>query len=157
MKRHLEPLAIAANITQASFCRIDQVLLTFGFLVMQYRALTDPDDLIGCNAIINSIEQRWAKADQDVFIAAVILNPFFRSSPFAPLPSFNNAGIHKLFRDLWLRFYSQEPPLDFTSHADEYLRGTGMFANLQTHCEIKRVNADRKVWTISTSLIAFLP
>jgi len=34
---YLELLAIAANIVQGLFCRMDQVLLTFGFLVMQYQ------------------------------------------------------------------------------------------------------------------------
>jgi hypothetical protein len=63
MKRHLEPLAIATNVTQASFCRLDQVLLTFGHLVMQYKSLTDPEDTVGCAAIIESIEARWAIAD----------------------------------------------------------------------------------------------
>ena len=53
MKRHLEPLAIAANITQASFCRLDEVLLTFGYLVMQYQKMqTDADDAAACASII---------------------------------------------------------------------------------------------------------
>ncbi|GLB43960.1 putative protein of unknown function (DUF 659) [Lyophyllum shimeji] len=87
MTRHLRPLAIAANVVQAAFCRVDQVLLTFGYLVMQYRAMTDEDDAVGCNAIVQSIERRWAKADQEVFIAAVILNPLYQTTPFAQLPS----------------------------------------------------------------------
>jgi len=33
--QYLEPLAIAANITQASFFWMDEVLLTFGSLFMQ--------------------------------------------------------------------------------------------------------------------------
>ena len=58
MKRHLEPLAIAANITQASFCRLDEVLLTFGYLVMQYQKMqTDADDAAACASIIASIEK----------------------------------------------------------------------------------------------------
>jgi hypothetical protein len=35
MKCHLEPLTITTNITQASFCCLDQVLMTFGHLIMQ--------------------------------------------------------------------------------------------------------------------------
>ena len=34
MKRHLEPLAVATNVIQSSHCRLDQVLLTFRYLVM---------------------------------------------------------------------------------------------------------------------------
>jgi hypothetical protein len=39
MEEHLEPLAIAANITQATNCRLDTVLLTFGYLVIRYQAM----------------------------------------------------------------------------------------------------------------------
>ncbi|KAH9983358.1 hypothetical protein BJV74DRAFT_777263, partial [Russula compacta] len=46
--------------------------------------------------IINSIEQWWAKADQDIFITAVILNPFYQSTPFMPLGFLNNASICSL-------------------------------------------------------------
>jgi hypothetical protein len=56
MVRLLRPLAIAANVTQSSACRLDQVLLTFGFLVMQYTALTDIEDQIESKAIVRSIE-----------------------------------------------------------------------------------------------------
>lgn len=94
MKHHLEPLAIVANITQASFCRLDEVLLTFGYLVMQYQKMqTDADDVAACASIIASIEKQWAVSDQEIFVAAVLLNPFYRNTPFAPLSFLNNAGI----------------------------------------------------------------
>ena len=58
MKDHLEPLAVAANITQASFCRLDEVLLTFGYLVMQYQLMqADPGNAVACDSIITSIEK----------------------------------------------------------------------------------------------------
>ena len=45
VKHLLEPLAVASKITQAAVCHLDQVLLTFGYLVMQYQALlSDPAD-----------------------------------------------------------------------------------------------------------------
>ncbi|KAJ6572632.1 hypothetical protein B0H10DRAFT_1670231, partial [Mycena sp. CBHHK59/15] len=104
MKVFLEPLAVAANVTQSAFCRLDQVLLTLGRLVMQYSALDDLEDANGRDVIIASLEQRWAKSDQDVFIAAVLLNPFFKTGPFAPRQDFAFAGIHQLFAHLWMRF-----------------------------------------------------
>ena len=79
MKLHLEPLAIAANVTQTASCRLDTVLLTFGFLVMQYQKLTDIDDLTASTSIISSLEKRWMAADQDIFIATVIVNSFYRA------------------------------------------------------------------------------
>ena len=41
IKQHLERLAIAANITQSAFCRLDEVLLTFGALTITYADLRD--------------------------------------------------------------------------------------------------------------------
>ena len=42
---------------------------------MQYRNPGMDQDLIGREAILNSIEMRWHKSDQELFIAAVIANP----------------------------------------------------------------------------------
>jgi hypothetical protein len=65
---------------------LDQILLTFGSLAIYYRDIktTDSANILGATAILESIEKRWAKADQDVFIAAVLLNPFVKASPFSP-------------------------------------------------------------------------
>jgi hypothetical protein len=146
MKRHLEPLAIATNVTQASFCRLDQVLLTLGHLIMQYKSMTDPDDVVGCTAIIESIEARWATADQEILIAAVILNPFYKSTPFAALRFLTNAGIHSLLTRLWERFYRTAPPLEFHEQMIGYLNGTALFADLGSACNIVQVVAQREVW-----------
>ena len=96
-------MAEAANIIQAAFCRLDTVLLTFGYLIVSYKAMKDPDDLPGVQAIIKSIEKRWAKADQEIFIAAMILNPFYRREPLAATPMFNNAGITALLGRVFKR------------------------------------------------------
>ena len=100
MKCHLEPLAIATNITRASFCHLDQVLMMFGHLIMQYQSMTDPEDIEGCTAIIESTEACWATADQEIFIAAIVLNPFYQSTPFSPLQFLTNAGIHSMLGHL---------------------------------------------------------
>jgi len=101
MKHHLEPLTIATNITQASFCCLDQVLMTFSHVVMQYQSMTDPEDVEGCTAIIESIEACWVIADQEIFIAAVVLNLFYQSTPFASLQFLTNAGIQSMLGHLW--------------------------------------------------------
>jgi hypothetical protein len=145
MKRHLEPLAIATNITQASFCRLDQVLMTFGHLVMQYRSMTDPEDVVGCTAIIESIEARWATADQEIFVAAVVLNPFYQSTPFAALQFLTNAGIHSMLGRLWRRFFEEEPPPEFHQQINGYLHGTNLFCDLKSACGIAQVAANREV------------
>ncbi|CDR46874.1 hypothetical protein NBRC10512_003677 [Rhodotorula toruloides] len=82
----LQPLAVAANIAQATSCRLDQVFLLFGRLFLQYRqvqqreeASEDTSLLVseGATRIISSLESRWIKADQEVFLVAALLNPFF--------------------------------------------------------------------------------
>lgn len=149
MKRHLEPLAIAANITQASFCRLDEVLLTFGYLVMQYQKMqTDADDAAACASIIASIEKRWAVSDQEIFVAAVLLNPFYRNTPFAPLSFLNNAGIRSLFVALWKRFYRENPPDSFYTEISDYLGETGIFENLKSEVNAALVVADRQVCSL---------
>lgn len=80
IKHHLAPLAIAANVTQSTHCRLDEVLLIFGTLVMEYCKLTDPDDIPVRDALMSSIERQWEKSDQDVFVACIILNPFIKVS-----------------------------------------------------------------------------
>ena len=101
MKLNLEPLAIAANVTQAAFCRFDTVLLTFGFLVMQYEQTMDEADCTASKSIISSLEKHWMVADQDIFIATVIVNPFFRADPFARHSRFVVAGIIELLACLY--------------------------------------------------------
>jgi hypothetical protein len=91
------------------FCRLDQILLTFGSLAIYYRDIktTDSANILGATAILESIEKQWAKADQDVFIAAVLLNPFVKASPFSPqVPFLTRAGVLSLMKCLYLRFFS---------------------------------------------------
>jgi hypothetical protein len=149
IKRHLEPLAIASNITQASFCRLDTVLLTFGFLLMQYRHMTDEEDLDAAAAIMESLERRWAVTDQQIFIAAVIVNPFYQGRPFAQLHFLNNAGIHSLLAHLFTRFYQVQAPQDFHTELTEYLTHTGRYVSLASHCGRARNEAHAKVDTFS--------
>jgi hypothetical protein len=67
----------------------------------------DSADHAGCTAIIDSIEKRWAKADQEVFIAAVFLNPFFKIEPFSSkLRLWSQASIFSLLKRLYKRFFS---------------------------------------------------
>lgn len=134
IERHLEPLAIAANVTQSTFCRLDEVLLTFSALMLNYRDLRDRGvgDRVACDAILASLEKRWSNADQEVLIAAVILNPFFKHQPFKPLQRFQPANVYNLFIQLWARFFPQEPipKTALYQNVIHYLRGMGDFQPL---------------------------
>jgi len=81
VKIHLEPLAVAANILQSSDTLLDTILLTWGNL---YRIYSDPalNDAV-CAQVLNSLSKCWLQMDQDVFISAVIMNPYVRGKGFA--------------------------------------------------------------------------
>ncbi|KAH9846789.1 hypothetical protein C2E23DRAFT_710903, partial [Lenzites betulinus] len=134
IKRHLEPLAIAANMTQSNACRLDQVLITFGRLFQSFSELDSPDEDMIKTAVLRSLQMRWDKADQDVFLAAAILNPFLKCRPFRALPLvFAPAAVHTLLERLWNRFYpSHEAPATFYNEVSQYLRETGDYINLSS-------------------------
>src|SRR5215813_11526507 len=90
IKAHIEPLAIAVNVAQEANTRCDQVLLLLANLYQVYTNIRRRDctsaEWVGgedehpVSPIIESIEKRWEKADQDLFIAALFLNPFIKKS-----------------------------------------------------------------------------
>ncbi|KDQ14399.1 hypothetical protein BOTBODRAFT_90844, partial [Botryobasidium botryosum FD-172 SS1] len=129
MKSHLQPLAIAANITQAANARLDQVLLTFGVLVKTFSALTAAD--AGArDAVLLSIEKRWSKSDQDVFIAALVLNPTIKAGPLKHSSKFNSAEIYALFVRLWVRFFREPQPDSLYRDTMNYLSGSGIYKSM---------------------------
>jgi hypothetical protein len=77
--------------------------------------MTDPEDVVGCTAIIESIKAQWATADQEIFVAAIILNPFYQSTPFTALQFLTNAGIHSMLGCLWQHFFLKNHHLNSTS------------------------------------------
>lgn len=123
---------------------MDQILLTFGSLSIYYTDLKekDPADAPGCTAILESIEKRWAKADQDVFIAAVILNPFLKTNAFSPQANFlTRAGVLGLIKRLYRRFFSiSETPEELEenirqlfSNVDNYFTGRGICTDMNQY------------------------
>ena len=120
---------MATNVSQASHCRLDQVLLVFCLLQQHYTRLKreQPEDVAACNAILDSLEKQWAKADQDVFIAAVILNPLHKVAPFTKIISFSSAGIYTLLSRLWTRFYHEQPPSGLLAEMRDYFDNKGRY------------------------------
>jgi hypothetical protein len=147
VKNHLEPLAVANNIAQSSHCRLDQVLLMFGLLVMKYNdlKLREPDDAAACNAILGSLEKRWANADQDVFIAAVLLNPIHKAAPFVKSTKFTAVAIYSLFSRLWTRFYNESIPDKFFHELKDYFEESGQYEDLKVWIPALRQRATEQV------------
>lgn len=86
VKTHIEPLAIAVNVAQAADTRCDHVVLILGNLFCVYTEVREHDrtspDAIAKDAshpvvtILDSIEKRWLKCDQDLYLACFWLNPY---------------------------------------------------------------------------------
>ncbi|CDO68878.1 hypothetical protein BN946_scf185000.g21 [Trametes cinnabarina] len=139
IKLHLEPLAIAAHVAQASHCRLDQVLLLFGTMYYRFSHLPpDIADPVASAAVLKSLEDRWAKADQAIFVAAVILNPLYRLQPFAELSEFVDMELEHLMVQLWKRlFRAEEAPQDLYDDFSDYLHKQGRFKRLEDHLKSK--------------------
>ena len=107
--------------------------------------MTDPDDLPGCTAIINSLEKRWSKTDQEIFIATLILNPFYGRTPLAQSSHFNNAGITALLDQVWRRvFKTDDVPVEFYNQLHDYLNKSGEFSRLYFTCQLQKLKAEGK-------------
>lgn len=96
---------------------------------MHYKALPDSNDP-EVSAILASIEKRWKKADQDVFITTIILNPFLKATPFQCLPSMATADILTLLQWLWLRLYKMPASLSLFTDIQDYLGNKGTFEGM---------------------------
>ncbi|KAG1730369.1 uncharacterized protein EDB91DRAFT_1002670, partial [Suillus paluster] len=85
-------------------------------------------------AVLASIECRWEQCDQEVFIAAIIVNPFYKVSPFRNVPLTTCAGLATLFACLWRRFYNtNDIPLDLYTDLDDYLNSSHDFAYMDNY------------------------
>jgi hypothetical protein len=81
IKHHLSPLAIAANLTQATLCRLDDCFLALGFLFREINRFNSPEDLVLRDALLTSLNMRWNKTEREPFIMALVLNPLVKDSP----------------------------------------------------------------------------
>ncbi|KIK99949.1 hypothetical protein PAXRUDRAFT_54287, partial [Paxillus rubicundulus Ve08.2h10] len=140
----LEPLAFTSTITQlAHFC-LDQSLLLMGFLYTEYTKLLEATTNKLIRAVLESLEKRWKKCDQDVYIAAVILNPLYKTEPFAKIPQLNFAGIFVLICKLWQWIYGSPPPHEIFTELQEYIANKGLYVNFPAWVESVRCEAEKK-------------
>ena len=117
--------------------------------LQQYWVLCRDADVAGATEIIDSIEKQWACADQELFIASIILNPFYLSSEkylvFANLLFLNKAGTHALLSCTYQWLFQQEMSDKFTDNVNDYLGGKGLFSNLDIYVARSINVADHKV------------
>jgi hypothetical protein len=126
VKTILEPLAIAANITQAPHTRLDHVLLTLGNL---FRIYSNPElDNTIRNAILASLEKRWKAADQDVFIVAIFLNPYIRGRCFNRA-AITEANLYNIIARVFERIFLQKADINMLKAFTDYARSQGEFSS----------------------------
>lgn len=100
------------------------------------------------DALIKSIEKRWANSDQEVFIVAVLLNPMHKLGPFnKSLRLFQIHHIRNLLVRLWVRFYGNgNIPSGLGDEYVHFIRGIEDFfeepgtETVGTHCSIQSIS-----------------
>ncbi|THU83160.1 hypothetical protein K435DRAFT_571524, partial [Dendrothele bispora CBS 962.96] len=145
LQNMLRPFAIAANLIQADNCRLDTVLFTLAHLYYIHKTSRNIDHRV-CNAVIASIEKRWKKADQEIFILAVVFNPYIRSRAFDPSNELASAGrMWNLVRRAYKRFSrGQEPSAEFKECFTAYYRGIGRWSDEHMDLKGSRESANQR-------------
>lgn len=147
MVHHLRPLAISANILQSAHCRLDQVLIVLAALYYEYSQLPGQENALVKNALLSSINRRWEKADQIIYIAAVSFNPLIKMQLFASIPQLTFNGIYQILASLWTRFTRKDPPLDLLSQIKDYFSDKGIFAMFTSIARNSQQQANSQVLT----------
>ncbi|KAK7689437.1 hypothetical protein QCA50_007229 [Cerrena zonata] len=130
IKKHLEPLAIAANITQANNARLDVVLLTLGHLYMVFSDVHLAIEPVLRQKVLDSLERRWAKIDQDVFLMAVVLNPYVRLDRFnRQNRNLTEAALWNVFRRVYVRMINEEPNHELSDTFTKYVHWIGEWSD----------------------------
>ncbi|KAJ7940006.1 hypothetical protein B0H13DRAFT_1586662 [Mycena leptocephala] len=123
----LEPLAIAAKCMQAPDAGLDQVLLMLGNLYRIYGSAEITARVRNC--VQKSLEKRWLPMERDVFILALYLNPYIRGTAFSKKnPALKPIALYATAKKLFLRFFDEEPDLDFHAAFFDYSRNAKEFS-----------------------------
>ena len=149
IKTHLGPLALAANILQSSSTHLEHIPLVFAMLYHHFHTLltaerADEDEKNASTTVISSAEKRWKAADQDIFLAAIILHPGLKLCPLNP-EIFSYADIYMLFTHVYLCLFPDTitAPSALKEDVKAYLDNTGRFKGL-AHLYITRLDHAEK-------------
>ncbi|KAH9884537.1 ribonuclease H-like domain-containing protein [Cubamyces lactineus] len=153
---HLEPLAIATNILQASNTRLDHVLLTLANLFRIYNSDNIEPDVR--ERMTKQLEFHWNKGagvDQGIFILAVFLNPYIRGYCFNR-EALSTADLITVAEDTFARLFGCDPDADFSDALVDYSNGVAEFSDERMGLEYHQVLAEKqgtdpnivRIWTL---------
>ncbi|KAI9570854.1 hypothetical protein HD554DRAFT_1997131, partial [Boletus coccyginus] len=136
----------------------EHIVILFGFLYFWYSKLNNETDAPARMAVLESAKHQWTCCDQEVFIAAIISNPFYGVTPFRKIFLTTHAGLAALFGCLWLRFYEKDAPVELLTDLEHYLTSFRDFThmNMYKNSLLARVEATGKpidaldVWNASS-------
>ncbi|KAH9931247.1 ribonuclease H-like domain-containing protein, partial [Fomitopsis serialis] len=133
IEKSLRPLAIATYATEANNARLDIVLLTLGHLYHIFSSL--------------DLEKRWKQADQEVFVLAVLFNPYLRRKAFNPDNAlFTEASlwgmVDRCFRRMFPSPEYAPPDYEMRRAFTDYLTGLGTFSDEAMSLELLKRMAD---------------
>lgn len=149
---YLEPLSVALNVAQAANTRLDHILITFGNL---YRIFNRRDiDPAICECILRSLELRWGKADQDIFILAVFLNPYIRCRLFNPQhTTFCAAGLFTIVEWVFGRLFKHEAGSGLFEAFLSYFHWADEFTAENWHLNRFKAMYEKEVCTLMIHLV----
>jgi len=127
VKTHLEPFTIATLVLQAPDAKLPVVPITLGNL---YCIFSNSDlDVNVCNAVHESLEKRWAKVDQDVFIAALLMNPYIRGKCLGSGSLFlTPAGLYGIVKHTYEQVMRKAAELDLHQAFHDYMANANEFS-----------------------------
>jgi hypothetical protein len=96
------------------------VLTTLANLYRIYSNLNPEEDSDVRDNILASLEKRWAAADQEPFLAAVVLNPYLRGDSLGRDIALTPIGLCNMLKRLQLRVFRVEADADFQSAFMDY-------------------------------------
>ncbi|KZP23372.1 hypothetical protein FIBSPDRAFT_737740 [Athelia psychrophila] len=156
----IEPICYGTNINQKDSTRLDQILLT---LAGMYLHFSEHPEAEVAAAMKKRLEKRWKDCDQQIFLLALVLNPFEGLSRFGDSAGLNHIKLNGMVLRLYRRLQSRPDNLDgpevraqkeraVTGAFLHFLAMTGPFASWRDEEDDFPVQDPTVVWTAFQSI-----
>ena len=139
---------MAINITQADDTRLDTVLITLGKL---FQIFSDPlrplrEDVR--NVVLTRLEARWGNlgSDREIFILALVLNPYVRTSCFQQSNrNLTEGALLDMFERVFKRVMQRDPDSELMIAFGDYIARVGRWSDNTMRLSMWREQAVREV------------